>query len=92
VYAQVWLNDCASLPGNSGGPIFRLSRTNGHPQLEIYAIQNAGWYERKAVPLRAGIENQATPVSAILPNIERYLSKGSQPLGANQMAASADPR
>lgn len=90
VYTQVWLNDCASLPGNSGGPIFRLSRSKGRPQLEIYALQNAGWYERKAIPFRAGIENQATPVSAILPNIEKYLSPRSRPVGASQMVASLD--
>jgi V8-like Glu-specific endopeptidase len=90
VYTLVWLNDCASLPGNSGGPIFRLSQSNGRPRLEIYAIQNAGWYEPKAIAFRTGIENQATPVSAILPNIQKYLAQRSRPLGAAQTVASLD--
>jgi V8-like Glu-specific endopeptidase len=73
-YEQVWLNDCATSPGNSGGPVFRLDRSSQKPRLEVYAIQSAGFYERKAIPFRKGIENQATPVSAILPHIEAYLS------------------
>ena len=72
-YALVWLNDCATLPGNSGGPIFELNTRSGKPQLEVYAIQSAGYYGRRAIPFRAGIENQATPVSAILPYIQPYL-------------------
>src|SRR5690242_2195527 len=30
----VWLNDCAALGGNSGGPIFRITQAGGRPQME----------------------------------------------------------
>lgn len=75
VYGLVWLNDCAALPGNSGGPIFRLSSSGGKPQLEVYAIQSAAW--GKFMPFRRGYENQATPVSRILPHIARFLTTRS---------------
>jgi V8-like Glu-specific endopeptidase len=74
VYALVWLNDCATLHGNSGGPIFRLSASGGRQQLEVFAIQSAGILQRKVMPFRQGWENQATPVSMILPQIRSYLS------------------
>jgi hypothetical protein len=34
----VWLNDCAALPGNSGGPIFRLVARGEQQRMEILAI------------------------------------------------------
>ena len=83
IYRLVWLNDCATLPGNSGGPIFRMIVSNGKPQLEIYAIQSAG-YERKTAPFSAYTANQATPVWGILPGIRKYLSQSSTSLSETQ--------
>ncbi len=77
VYALVWLNDCATLQGNSGGPIFRLTEASGRQQLEVYAIVSAGILGRKAMPFRQGWENQATPVSVILPHILAYISQSA---------------
>jgi V8-like Glu-specific endopeptidase len=70
----VLLNDCAALPGNSGGPIFRLSASRSKPQMEVYAIQTAAYTWAAAVPFTPGYDNQATPATLILPQIERYLS------------------
>lgn len=74
VYALIWLNDCATLHGNSGGPIFRLSASGGRQQLEVFAIQSAGVLQRKVMPFTPGYENQATPVSMISPYIQKFLS------------------
>lgn len=32
------LHDCASLPGNSGGPLFRVVLHDGRPSLEVFAL------------------------------------------------------
>ena len=87
LYALVWLNDCATLHGTSGGPIFRIIQSDGKPQLEIYAIQSAGGDERKAVPFSAASANQATPVWGILPAIQKYLSQSSNALSEGREAA-----
>jgi V8-like Glu-specific endopeptidase len=70
----VWLNDCAALPGNSGGPIFRLSASGSKPQMEVYAIQTAAYTWATAVPFMPGYDNQATPATLILPHIAQYLT------------------
>ena len=69
----VWLNDCASMPGNSGGPIFRISGSRSKPQMEVYAIQSAGYAWAAPVPFAAGYDNQATPVDSIARQIAPYL-------------------
>ena len=76
VYALVLLNDCAALPGNSGGPIFRLVRDeSGNPQLEIYAIQSEAYiFSRPAAP-PPGYENMATPVAGIAAGIASLTAK-----------------
>lgn len=35
------LHDCAALPGNSGGPLFRIGEENGRPILEVFAMLEA---------------------------------------------------
>ncbi len=69
----VWLNDCATLPGNSGGPIFRLIARAGRQHMEVLAIQTAAVRERRPVPLLPGWANQATPAWQILPYILRMV-------------------
>lgn len=74
VYALVWLNDCAALPGSSGGPLFRLSTSkDGKSHMEIYAMQTAGFGKGANTSFWAANANQATPVAMILPYIQRYL-------------------
>jgi V8-like Glu-specific endopeptidase len=77
VYALVWLNDCATLHGSSGGPIFRVSTSRGKWQLEVFAMQTAGIILKRAIPFVPGWENQATPISMIAPHVQAYLSPGS---------------
>lgn len=74
VYTNVWFNDCATMPGNSGGPLFRLSRLGGITRLEVYAIQSAGYGKGTGVRFWRGNANQATPVWTILPSLRTYLS------------------
>jgi len=71
---SVWLNDCALIKGNSGDPIFRISDSSAKPQMEVYAMQEAGFLSKRAIPLRSGYENQAVPMSMIARQIEPYLS------------------
>jgi hypothetical protein len=70
----VWLNDCATVKGDAGDPIFRISTAGVKPQMEVYAMQSAGFPQRSAVSLRPGYENQAVPMALIAPQIAPYLS------------------
>lgn len=74
LYALVWLNDCAVLPGNSGGPVFRVGTENGSPVLLVYAIETAARSFSAPSQVTHGLENVATPVSMILPKIADLLS------------------
>lgn len=74
----VWLNDCATVKGDAGDPIFRISTLGPRPQMEVYAMQSAGFEGGKPVSLTPGYENQAVPMSLIAPQIKRYLSAGSR--------------
>jgi len=80
IYALVWLNDCAALPGNSGGPIFRAVDAGGRRHLEIYAIQSRAYIYRGAIPFTEGYANIATPASMFAKEVE--------PLIAQSIAAS----
>lgn len=75
--AEAWLNDCATLRGNSGGPLFRISSSGGREQLEILAIQARGYIEPRAIRFNPGWENRATPVSIIAPAIAQFLTVAS---------------
>lgn len=39
----VLLHDCATLPGNSGSPLFRIGVLDGRPVMEVFAIDAAGY-------------------------------------------------
>ena len=73
VWKLVWLHDCATRVGNSGGPIFRIVRDSPKPHLEVYAIESGGWPIGGIHSFNAEFANQATPVSQILPYIKQYL-------------------
>ena len=75
IYTLVWFNDCATMQGSSGGPLFRLSPSEESPRMEIFAIQTAGFGKGINASFWLGNANQATPVSMILPYIQRYLSR-----------------
>jgi V8-like Glu-specific endopeptidase len=40
--AAEWLHDCATLPGSSGGPIFRHHVTGGKERLDVLGMQTGG--------------------------------------------------
>lgn len=73
IYALVWLNDCATLHGNSGGPIFRLGSETSKPTLEVFAIQSAGIMRKQTVHYERGLDNWATPVAMVIPHIHQFL-------------------
>jgi len=61
VAPMVLFHDCASLHGNSGGPIFRLVNVDGVQRMEVFGITTAVFtLGRSEVPTR-GEENVATP-------------------------------
>lgn len=76
---SVWMNDCATVRGDSGDPIFRVSTSGGKPRLEVFAIQIAGYNSYKPIPANPKFQNQAVPVAVIAPEIERYLSASARP-------------
>src|SRR6185369_7819510 len=76
----VWLNDCAALGGNSGGPIFKIVNANGRREMRVYAIQSAAVRKRTILPFAIGYANQATPAWAILPHILKWISSSREPL------------
>ena len=58
------LNDCASLTGNSGSPIFQELKVGSRTTLVVYAMQTAGWNKGgKTTPFEWRYANVATPVS-----------------------------
>jgi V8-like Glu-specific endopeptidase len=60
VAQRVLLHDCATTPGNSGGPIFRLVTIDGVQRMEIVGIVSAASsFEHDPVAVR-GDENLAT--------------------------------
>ena len=69
-----WLHNCATLPGNSGSPLFREVRTDHGRALEAFAIVTAGARWRRPVPLNLAYLNTATPFSAILPAIQNTMA------------------
>ena len=74
IHTLVWLHDCATLQGNSGGPIFRLFIVGGMQQLEVFAIESAGIRQIRPIAYVPGWGNWATPVSMIMPNIQKLVS------------------
>jgi hypothetical protein len=75
----VWLNDCATMRGDAGGPIFRV--LPGAKHMEVYAIQTAGYvWSKKPIRLAPWYENQAVPIDLIAPQIEPYLSLNARRL------------
>lgn len=79
VYALVWLNDCAALPGNSGGPLFRILADGGRDQLQVYAIQSRGYQWRGVAPFRSGEENAATPATMFASPVEEAIKASDRP-------------
>jgi V8-like Glu-specific endopeptidase len=75
----VWLNDCAALGGNSGGPIFRIVDAGGRQRMEVYAIQTAAVRSGNPMSFAASYANQATPAWAILPRVLSWI----EPAGRN---------
>jgi V8-like Glu-specific endopeptidase len=66
-----WLHDCATLPGNSGSPLFREVRSGRGIHLEAVAIVTAGQTKRKPIPYDVKFMNWATPVAALLSQIPK---------------------
>jgi hypothetical protein len=81
----VFLDDCATLQGDSGGPIFKIApATADHPErLEVFAIQSAGMTTRRPIAYHPGWDNLATPSWEILGHITRLIV-------ADERAAAAD--
>jgi hypothetical protein len=71
---SIWLNDCAAVKADGGDPIFRIARTGTTRRMEVYAMQMYAGTNGKPVPLTPGYENGAVPMSAIAPQIERFLT------------------
>lgn len=74
VWTLVWLHDCATRTGNSGGPIFRIVGGAATKHLEVYAIESGGWQDDKVYPFNAANANQATPASQILPYVQPFFA------------------
>jgi len=71
---SMWLNDCAAVKADGGDPIFRISNTGAKPRMEVYAMQLYARTGGKPVPLTPGHENGAVAMTAIAPQIERFLT------------------
>ncbi len=86
----VWLHDCATYVGNSGGPLFRVVQKGSGPQLEVYAIESGGWPKKGVYSYSLEYGNQATPASRILPYIKSFLGSEPRPTKA-QFISEARP-
>lgn len=82
--AAAWGNDCATVRGDAGDPIFRFVAVDGKPQMVVYAMQSGAWSVEGPMPRTPGHENQAVPMSLVAPQIEHYLA-----LSARDRLASA---
>ena len=89
---SVWLNDCATMMGDGGGPIFRILTSGGRSYMLVYAMQSAGYKSKGPIPLKPGHENQAVPIDLIAAQIQPYLSlKASQGTSAAGELRSRTP-
>lgn len=71
----VWLNDCATVRGDAGDPLYRITRSITNPQMVVYAMQAAAYStDGRPVSRVPGYENIAVPMGPIIPQIMRYLS------------------
>ena len=70
----VWLHDCGTYVGNSGGPVYRIVKNGSSSKLEVYAIESGGWPKKGVYPYSLEYGNQATPASRILPYIKDILA------------------
>jgi len=73
-YRGVWLDDCATMMRDGGGPIFRISNSNGRRRMLVYAMKYGGQLWKKPVPLAQGDDNWAIPMSTIAPIIHTLLA------------------
>ena len=80
---RLWLNTCAGLAGDSGGPLFRLGSDG--LAIDVYAIQAAANPEPVShEPDRRDFDpadpftglNEAVPVANILPKIRKHIRPG----------------
>jgi V8-like Glu-specific endopeptidase len=76
---SVWMNDCATVRGDAGDPLFRISAVGGKPRLEVMAIQVAGYNSYKPMPTNPKFQNEAVPIALIAPQIEPHLSTSTRP-------------
>jgi V8-like Glu-specific endopeptidase len=89
---NLWNNDCATVSGDAGDPIFRISNSGAGAQMEVYAMQAYGWVPRVPVPLTPSLENRAIPMSLIAPLIQPYLSSGPRVVGNQGGSGTPPPR
>ena len=69
-----WLHDCATLPGNSGSPIFRKVHTEGQVRLQVLAVVTSGAHWREAVPYAGRYANRAIPMAQLIERIGRAVN------------------
>lgn len=75
----VLLHDCASLPGNSGSPMFRIVSAGGRQRLEVFAMNTAG-------------HSYNTPGRDLVLPVTQYSAAYSNVAAPIAVCASARPR
>ena len=71
---QEWLNDCASLPGSSGGPIFQHLKVDGRDVIRLVGMQTSAWHSREPRPYHTIYANRATKIGYLAQQIKPFLS------------------
>jgi len=71
---EEWLNDCASLPGNSGSPIFQQVRVDGQDRFLVMGMQTSAWDWRSPRPFGFGYSNVATKSGYLAAKIGRHVT------------------
>jgi len=82
---------CAALPGNSGGPVFRIVQSDGRPRLKVMAMVVAGYVWKQPVPYRLDLSNWSVPMQTILPRIRPFIASSAGAFDTTKSAAPAPP-
>jgi V8-like Glu-specific endopeptidase len=67
------MHDCATLPGNSGSPVFREVRSGGRLRLRVVAMVTCGEHMGQPAAYNAIRPNRATKMAYILPAIKDFI-------------------
>lgn len=76
-----WFNDCATLQGSSGSPIFRQSNVGGYDQIHVVGMQTSGYDTTVVRAYDPSIANRATRIDILANAVASHLPQRPVSIG-----------